>query len=524
MDAPDARVTAAMTELETAKHMLAGTLIQLQPEPIIGMTALVELLADCIGNNFSPEGDQPIFDHIAGLLPQLVARYRERARTDAGPAPSVHGHVTKAPGMTLDYNVILARVRELQWLVEQYPAHIELPDRRFLITSQMFSDIGDMLQALHQRAGGEAGIVATEQALAEREEITCPGWMTGAKSVMLLSEKISEAPTVQYATVERLGPKQSMLAHGALLIRDVPLARTGTQFYHASEIPGAIDGDTAIDDAGMVEVVRDESEVFDPRSVASFEGASVVMQHPDGVVSPGNWSDLAVGHVQNVRREDDLLIGDLLIHDARGIAAIREHGWKAISAGYDANYSPATGGRLRQIDISGNHIALLAPNEQARCGERCAVGDQAWTYGGDTMTRDQVSAGYSVASVSALTGNVGYSQRVTDPFARGAPEGSTFFPSGSLGAQKGEGPVGPRRILKLDGPASAYVITSTADGETWLCFSGKADGVLDPGRTLGNRPNSFVADAQRRARNEQARNEIWAAGIKDFWQKQQARA
>ena len=60
----------------------------------------------------------------------------------------------------------------------------------------------------------------------------------------------------------------------------------------------------------MVSVVRDEAEVFDERSIASFEGAPVTLRHPAGRVDPTNWNDLAVGHVQNVRRQGEVLVAD----------------------------------------------------------------------------------------------------------------------------------------------------------------------------------------------------------------------
>jgi hypothetical protein len=315
-------------------------------------------------------------------------------------------------------------------------------------------------------------------------------------------------PMQQYASVEKLGPTQSRLASGALLIRDVPIARAGTQSYHASEIAGALNGDTAIDDAGMVEVVRRPEDVFDPQSMASFEGVSVVMQHPDDFVAPNNWSDLAIGHAQNIRRDGDLLIADLLIHDARAIDAIRNHGWRAVSCGYDANYLPLRDGRLRQVDITGNHIALLPPVEQARCGPLCAVGDQAWIYGGYTMhIRDQQGAFREGRE------EIRWDQR------------EVARPEWTQGGLRPGGAVGPRRILKLDGPASAYQIISSADGETWLCFSGKIDGSMDPGRVhTGDNTRHFLRVAQDRARREQAASAAMAQGVSDFWKKQQSHA
>jgi hypothetical protein len=82
--------------------------------------------------------------------------------------------------------------------------------------------------------------------------------------------------------------------------------------------------------------------------------------------------------------------------------------------------------------------------------------------------------------------------------------------------------VGPRRILKLDGPASAYQIVSSANGETWLCFSGKIDGAEEPGRA--NTGNRFINDARERVQREQAANRRYAAAISDFWKKQSGHA
>ena len=200
---------------------------------------------------------------------------------------------------------------------------------------------------------------------------------------------IEDAP--MFFTAEQLGPKQSLLPSGTLLCRDAPIARIGTQRYHVTELPAAADSVMA-DENGMIEVDRPASEVFSPRSVASFEAAPVTLGHPDDMVGPGNWADLAVGHVMNVRRDGDLLVGDLLIHDQRGIQAVRSLGWRALSAGYDARYQPTGDGGLRQTDVVANHLALLPPDQEARCGPVCSIGDAAsrpLARRGLMRTRDQ---------------------------------------------------------------------------------------------------------------------------------------
>jgi hypothetical protein len=87
--------------------------------------------------------------------------------------------------------------------------------------------------------------------------------------------------------------------------------------------------------------------------------------------------------------------------------------------------------------------------------------------------------------------------------------------------------VGPRRIMRLDGPASAYVIVSTADGETWLCLAGQIGGALNPGGAVTGASQKFTADALQhrriamaRAAAEQQRSRSWAADIAEFWQGQ----
>jgi hypothetical protein len=305
-----------------------------------------------------------------------------------------------------------------------------------------------------------------------------------------------------YADAERLGPKQSMLTNGALLVRDVPIARTGVQHYHMSEIAGSIDDDTAIDDDGMVEVVRHPDDVFDETSVASFEGAAVVMRHPDDVVGPDNWSSVAIGHAQNVRPSGDVLIADLLIHDARGIDAIRRENWRAVSAGYDAAYHPISGGRLRQRNITANHIAILAPGELARCGPLCAVGDAAWTYGGRYMRNKDQSTG----------GREGGGGARADYIESKRPQNI-----GKSGG--GDYPSGAALVMRLPGPVSAYFIAADGDGAACVYRSSDVDGALDPGRALkGDRTaDAFRLAARERVEREQAAGRAMAAGIADFW-------
>ena len=72
--------------------------------------------------------------------------------------------------------------------------------------------------------------------------------------------------------------------------------------YHEDELGDAgIEGDAN----GMIQIYRDEQEVFRPETMKSFEGKPFTIQHPEGLVTPDNWNELARGVIHNVRRGKD---------------------------------------------------------------------------------------------------------------------------------------------------------------------------------------------------------------------------
>jgi hypothetical protein len=176
-----------------------------------------------------------------------------------------------------------------------------------------------------------------------------------------------------FLTTERLGPQQSLTPEGFLIIRAVPLARTGPQLYSDQEIP--IRGDAR----GQIVIDREPDEVFSPATIASLNGKPVTLDHPEDDVSPENYSEYAVGHVINPRRgsnaRDNLLYGDLVITDPEAIEAIRSKDVREVSVGYRANYEQTGPGRGRQTNIIANHLALVA---DGRCGPACRIGDKAY--------------------------------------------------------------------------------------------------------------------------------------------------
>lgn len=183
---------------------------------------------------------------------------------------------------------------------------------------------------------------------------------------------------MRYFYTAKLGDTRFLQADGSLLCKDVAIARTGTQRYRPDEvdlIPGP---------DGSVLVYRTEDEVFAPETIASFEGVAVTLGHPEDdegnivFVNPSNFSELAHGHIQNVRRgtgdKSDLLLADVLIKRQEAIDAVNS-GLTDVSCGYDALYEQIAPGKGNQYQITGNHLAAGIP--RGRAGVRCAIGDSA---------------------------------------------------------------------------------------------------------------------------------------------------
>ena len=181
----------------------------------------------------------------------------------------------------------------------------------------------------------------------------------------------------RYYTVSKIGPKRSLTPEGYLLCMDVPIARTGEMLYGEGEIADANGEMVKGDRDGIIRVTRGPEDLFRPETLASFEGKSVTLGHPDEFVTPENIKQYEVGAVLNVRRgagvDDDLMLADLLVKDKAAIDAIQKDGIEEVSNGYEADYEQQQPGRAAQRNIVGNHVALV---ERGRCGPRCAIGDE----------------------------------------------------------------------------------------------------------------------------------------------------
>lgn len=187
----------------------------------------------------------------------------------------------------------------------------------------------------------------------------------------------------------KISPRQMVSKQGYLVALDVPICRTGFQEYLGSELEGHPGYDPAwgLNPNERYQVLRPLEEVTSPATVASFEGNSVVDEHPDPTRYPGslvtceNDAELSRGHGQNVRvgGEGSLesgetpLLADLHIKDI-GLIRKTDEGIRDVSCGYTFTLVRRNDGQLVQTNIRGNHIAIVPTG---RAGKEVAIGDTA---------------------------------------------------------------------------------------------------------------------------------------------------
>lgn len=154
-------------------------------------------------------------------------------------------------------------------------------------------------------------------------------------------------------------------------------ARTGVYQYSGLQVDP--DNQHGLRDAATVNVLRDESTVFDKRAAQSFIGKPITVDHPSEPVNAANWKDLARGAIMGALRDGDYLAFDLLLMDAAAIADV-DAGKKELSNGYDAalefgDFQAPDGTKcpVRQSSIiGGNHIAIV---DAGRAGPECRISD-----------------------------------------------------------------------------------------------------------------------------------------------------
>lgn len=162
---------------------------------------------------------------------------------------------------------------------------------------------------------------------------------------------------------EKLSPHKMKTPEGYLICTDAILSRTGKQTYRRSELWG-----DACDNADEeVEVDRKAEEVFNDKTLASFENKPICIEHPDEDVNVNNHNQLSVGFVRDIKRGkvdgQDVMLGTLVITDADAVEAIERGDYTELSCGYNCDIVDED--NPQQRNIRGNHVALC---ERGRAG------------------------------------------------------------------------------------------------------------------------------------------------------------
>ncbi len=168
----------------------------------------------------------------------------------------------------------------------------------------------------------------------------------------------------------KLSPHRIKNDKGQLIVTGCEFARTGKQKYHSSEL--------GLKDDKFIYLDRPVEEVSDSKTVASFEGAPVTLDHPEDDVKVGvNYDTLAKGFATNVKYIADSdkeghLQADFIFTDADLIKRIENNEINELSAGYNCDVDEKD---WVQRHIRGNHIAVVA---QARAGHQARLLDKKY--------------------------------------------------------------------------------------------------------------------------------------------------
>lgn len=171
--------------------------------------------------------------------------------------------------------------------------------------------------------------------------------------------------------VDRVSLGDSSLTDAGYLVANAHTARTGIQQYLGSEL-----GRPELD---VVNVYRDEVEVFAKASLDTFSHLPITNDHPAKDVDSTNWKDLAVGTSgSDVLRDGEYLKIGLKITDASAVKAVQE-GKRELSVGYsteiewrDGIAPDGTPYQAIQKNIVANHIAIV---DRGRAGSKARIGD-----------------------------------------------------------------------------------------------------------------------------------------------------
>ena len=165
----------------------------------------------------------------------------------------------------------------------------------------------------------------------------------------------------------QISPNMDKTPEGYLICRNVPINRTGVQVYSAKEVGVPGGGDEAVN------VYRLEEDVFSPAALASMEGKDITRGHPPDMLDASNQAAYSTGHIENVRRDGDNTVADLIIKDPSLVSDVENNVLREVSCGYYCAFEPYKDG-YKQTHLIGNHVAVVP---RGRAGHEVAIHDTA---------------------------------------------------------------------------------------------------------------------------------------------------
>ena len=187
-----------------------------------------------------------------------------------------------------------------------------------------------------------------------------------------------------FYTVTQLSKNMYLDNDGMLVCKNAVLGKAGTQAYAGYEL--------GLDTTDVILLHRPETEVFDSESLSSLKGKTLTLNHPDEDVTAENYNHLAKGFVLDVRREGNLIIGDIKITDPDVIDLVMNKEMVELSLGYDTKLVKSDDGKFNQTEIVYNHLALVKKGraEVARIvdGHKLRVVDKQFEKGGNDLEKD----------------------------------------------------------------------------------------------------------------------------------------
>jgi hypothetical protein len=193
----------------------------------------------------------------------------------------------------------------------------------------------------------------------------------------------------------KLSDNMRRTPEGYLVCLNAVIARSGFQIYKGSELPEdeLREQNIVVNPNDDVKVLRTPEEVFKNASIASYQGKTFVVTHPDKLLNVDNNFESDCGDVINVRKGEEPLengdwplLADIVVKDKEAIRLIEVVGIRELSCGYNYHLLK-DGNNILQVGIVGNHVALV---ENGRAGPLAKIQDstpiERVTYNMSKMT------------------------------------------------------------------------------------------------------------------------------------------